>query len=285
MNTDLSCSSVFNFNATHNGIQCIQSLKPEDQGTERQIWFSAKMLANFFECSGDTIRRRIEVLVLSGDLNEAQNCVSLNVPNAQGNGSVKTTLYNLTVLNKIAMTFIDCQRAVEIRKAFNDVVIKHETNSINDIIQKAITDPDFAIGILTNLKQEKQLRLQAEAERDEAIRTKACISSKREATLMLAKREDNKKIKALTCENTDLKEQNEILKVSLGESNQWMSSAQLIQNFNLKRVDGKLINTRTLTTMLKKCGCRHRKSDFPDKSGFNYTIFFVEDVKKALNIF
>lgn len=133
--------------------------------------------------------------------------------------------------------------------------------------------------------EEQKEKQRLEAERDEAIKKRIAINDKRTATLMVAKREDNKKIKSLTSENTELKEQNEILKVSLGESTQWMSSAQLIQNFNLKRVDGKLINPRTLTTLLKKCGCKHRKSDFPDKSGFNYTIFFVEDVKKALNIF
>lgn len=133
------------------------------------------------------------------------------------------------------------------------------------------------------IEQEEKKRI--EAERDAAIKNRIAINDKRTATLMVAKREDNKKIKALTCENTELKEQNEILKVSLGESHQWMSSAQLIQNFKLHCINGKIVKPKTLTTMLKKCGCRHRKSDFPDKSGFNYTIFFVDDVKKALNIF
>lgn len=170
----------------------------------------------------------------------------------------------------------------------NDVLPKlrkHGVYMTDSVLEQTLQNPDFLINILQEYKKEKAEKEKAIIERDEAIRTKACISSKREATLMVAKREDNKKINRLTCENNELKEQNELLKVSLGESNQWMSSAQLIQNFNLKRVDGKLINTRTLTIMLKKCGCRHKESDFPDKSGFRYAIFFVEDVKKALNIF
>lgn len=129
------------------------------------------------------------------------------------------------------------------------------------------------------------IQREIEQERDEAVKKRKAINDKRTATLMVAKREDNKKINQLTCENTELKEQNEILKVSLGESNQWMSSAQLIQNFKLHRISGKDVKPRTLTTMLKKCGCRHRESEFPDAKGFKYAIFFVEDVKKALNIF
>lgn len=38
-------------------------------------------VATFFECSDNTIRRRVEMLVQSGDLNEPHFCVSLNVPN------------------------------------------------------------------------------------------------------------------------------------------------------------------------------------------------------------
>ena len=124
-----------------------------------------------------------------------------------------------------------------------------------------------------------------EQEKDDAVKKRKAINDKRTATLMVAKREDNKKIAQLTCENEELKEQNEILKVSIGESNQWMSSAQLIQNFDLQRINGKTVNTRSLTRMLKKCGCRNKISEFPDKNGYKYAIFFVEDVKHALNIF
>lgn len=56
-----------------------------------------------------------------------------------------------------------------------------------------------------------ELQREVEQERDEAVKKRKAINDKRTATLMVAKREDNKKIKALTTENEELKEQNEDL--------------------------------------------------------------------------
>ena len=44
----LSGSSVFNFNAEHNGVTCIVSTRPEDQGTEQQVWFTRQMLCEIY---------------------------------------------------------------------------------------------------------------------------------------------------------------------------------------------------------------------------------------------
>ena len=86
---------LFDFNAKHNGEACIESLRPEDRGTERQFWFTIAMLCVIFECSADTIRRRVGTLVNTGDIDETQNCVSLT--NVQAFGYNTTTLYNLNV--------------------------------------------------------------------------------------------------------------------------------------------------------------------------------------------
>ena len=53
-----------------------------------------------------------------------------------------------------------------------------------------------------------KMQREVEQERDEAVRKRKAINDKRTATLMVAKREDNKKINQLTCENEELKEQN-----------------------------------------------------------------------------
>ena len=53
------------------------------------------MMCVIFECSADTIRRRVETLVNTGDIDETQNCVSLT--NVQAFGYNTTTLYNLNV--------------------------------------------------------------------------------------------------------------------------------------------------------------------------------------------
>lgn len=158
---------IFNFKAEHNGVECIESLRPEDRGTKHQFWFTAVMLCRVYECSTDTIRRRVETLVNTGDLNETQNCVSLNVPNQTGNGAVKTTLYDLTVFNKLGMTFIDNQRAVEIRAKFDDVLIKHETQTQRVPDSYMIEDP---IERAKRWIEEQAEKKQIASERDEALK-------------------------------------------------------------------------------------------------------------------
>ena len=63
----------------HNDIQCIESLDPNDKGTSRQYWFTASMLANIFDISKDTVRRRIESLAEWGELTVTQNCVTVQM--------------------------------------------------------------------------------------------------------------------------------------------------------------------------------------------------------------
>ena len=292
MNTNLVLSSsVFSFGAEHNGVPCIVSTRPEDQGTEQQLWFTRQMLRDIFDVKSDnTIANHVEVLLNRGIVNELKNLSSLNVKNESGNGAVKTTLYDLKVLNFLAMR-LDTDRAWEVKEKFNDILVKEETNRFP--IPETFEDALILAGQQMKLaKEEERKRIQAEKECAELKRTKAFISAGREATALaklggatkalICEKEKNTK---LIKENDELKEQNEILKVSIGESNQWMSSAQLIQNFNLQRINGKDMQPRTLTIMLKKLGCKHRESEFPDAKGYKYAIFFVEDVKKALNIF
>lgn len=276
--------SSFNFNAEHNGVQCIESLRPEDKGTERQFWFTAVMLCQVYECSTDTIRRRIETLVNTGDLNETQNCVSLNLPNQTGKGAVKTTLYDLTVFNKLAMTFIDNPRAVEMRKAFNDVLVKAETQAPMQIsetdslmLQMYHCEDPLEFALIT--KKRDSLVHKIELKRSmTAIGKLGGITKARNVAIQ----ERDAARQALDQKQQELEDVQTLYdeyREHIGEGVKRMSSAQLMKNYPHKF--GMFKSAGSLTKFLKQHDVDNELSDVPDKSGYPYTIF---DVEKALKV-
>lgn len=62
----------FDFDAEHNGVQCIASLNPEDQCTENQYWFTAKMLCEIFKVANQTLRDNINNLKEDGEIRHAE---------------------------------------------------------------------------------------------------------------------------------------------------------------------------------------------------------------------
>ena len=94
-----SVTTLFDFNAEHNGVQCIESLDPKDRGTERQYWFSVKFLYEAFEVTDKTIRNKLERLEKLGEISNC-NFLQLLLPDT----CKPSTLYDLTVMNKLAMT-------------------------------------------------------------------------------------------------------------------------------------------------------------------------------------
>lgn len=64
-----SDNSLFNFHAEHNGEACIESLRPEDRGTENHFRFTAALLVKHwkttfkaFQMTGNSVRRISAVL-------------------------------------------------------------------------------------------------------------------------------------------------------------------------------------------------------------------------------
>ena len=183
--TKLSDTSLFDFHAVHNGEACIESLRPEDRGTERQFWFTVAMMCVIYGVAERTLRDNIESLIEDGELVSAEIRRDASVLDINGVPH-KTAIYNLEVLNKLGMCcFRGNKKAKEIRDKFNDVLVERETGGYGiRTVDDMINDPDTAIRLLTQLKIMRLQNKQLEMERDEAIRTKAEIGSKREAKAM-----------------------------------------------------------------------------------------------------
>lgn len=61
---------------------------------------------------------------------------------------------------------------------------KHGLYATETVVDRILEDPDFGISLLQQYKFEREQRMLVEAQRDEAVRTKAEIGSRREATAM-----------------------------------------------------------------------------------------------------
>ena len=196
---------LFDFHAVHNGESCIASLDPEDRGTERQFRFTRALLCTLLGVkSQDTITNHVDKLLQRGVIEVTKNLVTLKIPSQSG--VQETTLYDLKVFNYLVMR-LDTDQAWEKKAKFNDVLVERETGggSIRTV-DDMINDPDTAIRLLTQLKILRLQNDQLAMERDEAIRTKASIGSRREATAMNTASQKSKECAKLTAENAELKD-------------------------------------------------------------------------------
>ena len=105
-----SANQLFDFDAEHNGEACIESLRPEDRGTEHQFWFTRQMLAKCFDIHRDSVTNHVEALVKRGVLEVTKNFVTSEIPT--NSGIQQTTLYDLKVFNYLVMR-LDTDQAWE----------------------------------------------------------------------------------------------------------------------------------------------------------------------------
>lgn len=230
--------SSFNFNAEHNGVKCIASLAPEDRGTERQFWWTVSGFVGVFDESERTIRNNIASLVQDEEVSEknfrdAQILDSNGVPHP-------VTLYNLEVLNKLGMCcFRGNKKAKEIRNAFNDVLVKHETNT-QPTTPQTYLEALKALVASEEAKEVARLALMAEQEAHERDNRdyseglsileskKAEIGSRREAKAMAT-------ASAKSRECARLAEENDELKDAVGRGANWrtvsMMKAEWVREF------------------------------------------------------
>ena len=171
------------FGQKHNDIDC--ALCPTAKRACNRAWVTAKQIENWSEMPKKTLWRWLERLEKARRIASVSDMTQTPIQDSFGVPH-ETTFYNLNVLNQLAMVCIDNEKLNEVSCKFSDILSEVETTGGYGIrtVDDMINDPDTAIRLLTQLKIMRLQNDQLEMERDEAIRTKAMIGSKREATAM-----------------------------------------------------------------------------------------------------
>ena len=176
-NSKMNKNELFNFEADHNGVKCIESLKEEDKGTERQYWFTVKMLTEIFDENRKTIENNVKSLCDDGEFSSVKCYHTEKVPASDGK-FYSTSLYNLEVLNKLGMCcFRGNKKAKEIRNKFNDVLVKHETNQDNHNLPRTYLDALKALVASEEAKEKALIALKEKEIENQNLRTENGVLS------------------------------------------------------------------------------------------------------------
>ena len=200
------------FGQKHNEIDC--ALCPTAKRACNRAWFSAKQVENWSGMTNRTLYNRLSELEEYQRISRLQDFANVNIPTETG--AVKTTLYNLNVLNQLAMVEMKNKVLNETSKKFSDILSEVETTGSYGVTKPELTDAEImsrALEIAHRTLALREERIKAlTAERDEAIRTKAQIGSNREATAMATASAKSKECKRLETENDLLTTENSRLR-------------------------------------------------------------------------
>ena len=206
------------FGHTHNGIQC--AVNPTAKRACDRAWFSAKQVENWSKMSKTTLWRRLERLEKARRIQSVSDMKQIKIDDENGRGH-ETTLYNLNVLNQLAMACIDNEKLNEVSCQFSDILSEVETTGsysirkpdsymIEDKIERAkrwieeTEEWQKALSAEETAHAETKALLAEEKEKNEYLeRTKSQISDKKTASAMGtagAKSRECERLKKEVCE-------------------------------------------------------------------------------------
>ena len=191
------------FGHTHNGVKC--AVCPTAKRACDRAWFSAKQIEEWSEMSTMTLNRRLHDLEECERIQSLSDLVKIKIEDSNGRDH-ETTLYNLNVLNQLAMIEMKNKVLNDTAKKFSDILSEVETTgsySVNQTQKQSMMclpqDYESALeALLTEVRKNKALKAELTSEKEahekdnEDFKTgldilnaqKAQKSTKREATAM-----------------------------------------------------------------------------------------------------
>ena len=121
------------FGHTHNGVKC--AVCPTAKRACDRAWFSAKQIEEWSEMSTKTLWRRLNELEEVGRICSVSDMKHCKMPTNNG-GYQDVQLYNLNVLNQLAMVELDCPVLNDTAKKFSDILSEVETTGSYSVNQQ-----------------------------------------------------------------------------------------------------------------------------------------------------
>ena len=187
------------FGHTHNGVKCAAC--PTAKRACDRAWFSAKQVEEWSKMPKTTLWRWLERLEKARRIQSVSDMKQIKIDDENGRGH-ETTLYNLNVLNQLAMVCIDNEKLNEVSCQFSDILSEVETTGsysirkpdsymIDNPIERAkrwieeTEEWQKALSAEETAHAETKALLAEEKEKSEDLeRTKAWIGDKKVATAM-----------------------------------------------------------------------------------------------------